>query len=549
MSEPDRAAYEAAEKLVREAQVRAEEAAREATSNLPPNGWSTGAPPPSSSPFPDLSALIAMVDGLRGHLPPELARQLSDALRELLIAIRAVLDFTIERLDAPGVRRARGGGHPDPMSSRLAGVSKEMQLAALAAIALAVSMVLPWYQKSVPQQGKIVQGNVSALGVFTFVEAAILLVAFAVLFLVWARSQKKAFHLPGGDGVAITIAGGWAVLLLVLADVRPARGPGRRRRPRHPVGPVRGADLRRRADRRGRARARGRMRPSRRTRPRTTSTGSLPPPRGERDRRPDRRPRDATAVTEMFRDRPSWEGEAHDPGEERTTRLADERTTRLPDSVGRAHHPPARPAGRAHLAALRRSVPRGHHAAAGRRLVRGRGPAASAAPRITHRSGTTTRPLNRRPRRDPLIGRTSVDRALQVLRRSADDGGVNLSAASIYQIDERGLELRRSYMRMTPAEFELLSGMQAWADRNADAIGKALAEHTFTRRSRRRFPARVREQQGHAHRRPQEGLGLRPGRPLQGHLRRGRQPPAASASSTSRGSSGSARCTARSTCR
>ena len=36
-----------------------------------------------------------------------------------------------------------------------------------------------------------------------------------MLFLVWARSQKKAFHLPGGDGVAITIAGGWAVLLLV----------------------------------------------------------------------------------------------------------------------------------------------------------------------------------------------------------------------------------------------------------------------------------------------------------------------------------------------
>jgi hypothetical protein len=101
MPEPDRAAYEAAEKLVREAQARAEEAAREATSNLPPNGWSTGAPPPSSSAFPDLSGLIAMVDGLRGHLPPELARQLSDALRELLIAIRAVLDFTIERLDGP----------------------------------------------------------------------------------------------------------------------------------------------------------------------------------------------------------------------------------------------------------------------------------------------------------------------------------------------------------------------------------------------------------------------------------------------------------------
>ena len=56
---------------------------------------------------------------------------------------------------------------------------------------------------------------------------------------------------------------------------------------------------------------------------------------------------------------------------------------------------------------------------------------------------------------------------------------MNQSAASIYQIDERGLELRRSYMRMTAAEFELLAGMQAWAQRNCDAIGKALAEHTF----------------------------------------------------------------------
>jgi methyl-accepting chemotaxis protein len=57
---------------------------------------------------------------------------------------------------------------------------------------------------------------------------------------------------------------------------------------------------------------------------------------------------------------------------------------------------------------------------------------------------------------------------------------VNQSAASIYQIDERGLELRRSYMRMTAAEFELLGGMRNWAQRNADAIGKALAEHTFS---------------------------------------------------------------------
>ena len=55
-----------------------------------------------------------------------------------------------------------------------------------------------------------------------------LLVAAAVLFLVWARSQQKGFHLPGGDGVAITIAGGWAMLLLVwrLFDKPDIQGAG-----------------------------------------------------------------------------------------------------------------------------------------------------------------------------------------------------------------------------------------------------------------------------------------------------------------------------------
>jgi hypothetical protein len=100
MPEPDRAAYEAAEKLVREAQERAEQAARDAVRDVPPNGWSSGSPPPSNA-FPDTGALLGLVDGLRGQLPPELARQLADALRELLIALRAVLDYTIDRLGEP----------------------------------------------------------------------------------------------------------------------------------------------------------------------------------------------------------------------------------------------------------------------------------------------------------------------------------------------------------------------------------------------------------------------------------------------------------------
>jgi hypothetical protein len=105
MPEPDRAAYEAAEKLVREAQERAEQVAREAASEVPPNGWSSGrAPAPDA--FPDLGALLGLFESLRGQLPPELARQVADALRELLIALRAVLDYTIDRLgDSPAPER------------------------------------------------------------------------------------------------------------------------------------------------------------------------------------------------------------------------------------------------------------------------------------------------------------------------------------------------------------------------------------------------------------------------------------------------------------
>ena len=97
----ERAAFEAAEKLVREAQARAEHAANEAAREVPPNGWANPGAASSASAFPDLGALIALIDGLRGQLPPELARQLSDALRELLIALRAVLDYTIEKLEQP----------------------------------------------------------------------------------------------------------------------------------------------------------------------------------------------------------------------------------------------------------------------------------------------------------------------------------------------------------------------------------------------------------------------------------------------------------------
>jgi hypothetical protein len=89
-----------AERLVREATERAERLAGE----VPPRGFESHPPPrprDGAPPFPDLSALTGLVELARTSLPPDLQRQLQQALRELLIALRAVLDYSIDRLE-PG---------------------------------------------------------------------------------------------------------------------------------------------------------------------------------------------------------------------------------------------------------------------------------------------------------------------------------------------------------------------------------------------------------------------------------------------------------------
>jgi hypothetical protein len=85
------------------------------------------------------------------------------------------------------------------------------RLAAIASGALFLSMLLPWYGV----QGDGMSDSVSAFGAFSFVEAAVMLVALAVLALLFARSEHATFHLPGGDGTVLMAAGAWVGALLV----------------------------------------------------------------------------------------------------------------------------------------------------------------------------------------------------------------------------------------------------------------------------------------------------------------------------------------------
>lgn len=118
-------------------------------------------------------------------------------------------------------RLASGRGNP-PERARAAwrALPSERRLAAFAALGLLIALFLPWYQKTVIARGA--SGNLISLsasltgwGAFSFVEAAVLLIAGGVLGLLFARAEGAAFHVPGGDGGVITAAGAWACLLII----------------------------------------------------------------------------------------------------------------------------------------------------------------------------------------------------------------------------------------------------------------------------------------------------------------------------------------------
>jgi hypothetical protein len=97
-------AHAAADRLVHEAQRQAEEASGTPKESVPPRGWDAGRSKAALA--PDLQALMGLLDAVRDAVPPELSHQLAEALRQLLLALRALLDWYIERLGEPAPGRA-----------------------------------------------------------------------------------------------------------------------------------------------------------------------------------------------------------------------------------------------------------------------------------------------------------------------------------------------------------------------------------------------------------------------------------------------------------
>jgi hypothetical protein len=96
-------AHAAADRLVREAQRQAAESGPPPRPHVPPRGWATAGDPgaaPAAGGL-DPTALLALIELVRDSVPPELSQQLAEAVRDLLVALRALLDHAIERLGAP----------------------------------------------------------------------------------------------------------------------------------------------------------------------------------------------------------------------------------------------------------------------------------------------------------------------------------------------------------------------------------------------------------------------------------------------------------------
>ena len=97
-------------------------------------------------------------------------------------------------------------------------LGSDQRLAALTSLGLFVSMLLPWYSKTdtvvVRNAAHATEQSLSAFQAFSFVEAAVLLVSAGVLAMLFARAERREFHLPGGDGTIVMIAGAWAAILI-----------------------------------------------------------------------------------------------------------------------------------------------------------------------------------------------------------------------------------------------------------------------------------------------------------------------------------------------
>lgn len=102
-----RSAQQAAERLARQAQARPDAQAqappdppRPPNGGTPPSGWHAADSEGRAS--GELQALAELVDSLRALLPEELREQVNELVRQVLVVLRAIIDWMVGRLEREG---------------------------------------------------------------------------------------------------------------------------------------------------------------------------------------------------------------------------------------------------------------------------------------------------------------------------------------------------------------------------------------------------------------------------------------------------------------
>ncbi|MDQ6778743.1 MAG: hypothetical protein M3071_21535, partial [Actinomycetota bacterium] len=89
----------AAERLIAEAAAESAARAAGAFRRPPPSGWQAPQPEEAPGRGGELDLLVQLLESLRDLIPPELQQRLAEAVRELLLAVRALINWYLDRLD------------------------------------------------------------------------------------------------------------------------------------------------------------------------------------------------------------------------------------------------------------------------------------------------------------------------------------------------------------------------------------------------------------------------------------------------------------------
>src|SRR4051794_32693874 len=100
MADPERPdAPDAMEELRARVRATQEAAERIMREQVPRRGWAAPPPPGAGEAQSGLQALVGLLQSMVDLLPPELRHQVNELVRQVLLVLRALIDWLVDRLD------------------------------------------------------------------------------------------------------------------------------------------------------------------------------------------------------------------------------------------------------------------------------------------------------------------------------------------------------------------------------------------------------------------------------------------------------------------